>query len=357
MEVKKICFVCNGNNSRSIMAEYIARNIWKDKVEVCSCGINADDTQEVGQNTQTVLKEIGIEIAGRKRRKISKELIGGEYYYFALDNIIMEKLIIEYAISSDRVSVLDPKITDPKDCAIEVYRECRNAIELAIRNATPDKILLQPPMHQRNYWDSVSDTKQFTTPFQAEVFEQYVNTDGSILDVGCGYGRILNALYHMGYKNLTGIDFSTGMIARGKSQFPHLNLLVKEGASIDFPDSHFDAVILFAVLTCIPSDSEQRKLISEIERVLKPGGILYINDFLLNTDERNISRYEKYASQYETYGVFELAEGATLRHHSEAHIQKLTASFETKQFKHLTFKTMNGNVSNGFFYIGRKQPK
>lgn len=355
MEIQKICFVCNGNNSRSIMAEYIASNVWKDKVEVCSCGINADDTQEVGQNTQTVLREIGIEIAGRKRRKISKEFIGREYYYFALDNTIMEKLITEYSISYDRVSILDTKIIDPKDCAIQIYRECRNIIELAIRNVELDKILLQPHMQLRDYWDSVSGTKQFTTPFQADVFEQYVNTDGRILDVGCGYGRILNELYHMGYKNLTGIDFSTGMIERGKRQFPHLTLLVKEDESIDFPDSHFDAVILFAVLTCIPSDYEQRKLISEIKRVLKPGGILYINDFLLNTDERNISRYQKYANQYENYGIFELAEGATLRHHSEDYIHELTTSFETKQFKHLTFKTMNGNISNGFFYIGIKQ--
>lgn len=354
MDCKKICFVCNGNNSRSIMAEYIARHTWKDKIEVCSCGIHADNTKEVSSNTRSVLEEIGIEIAGRKRRKISQELLGNEYYYFALDNIIMEKLITEYGIPSDRVSLLDPRITDPKDCLIEGYRECRNIIEQAIKNINLNEILVQFPMEAKAYWNSVSDTKEFTTPFQAEAFEQYVNTDAKILDVGCGYGRTLNELYQKGYRNLTGIDFSTGMIERGKTQFPYLNLLVKEGDNIDFPDNHFDAVILFAVLTCIPSDSEQQKLIWEIKRVLKPGGILYINDFLLNTDERNVTRYKKYETQYENYGVFELPEGATLRHHSEAYIKELTASFTTKHFEHLTFRTMNGNSSNGFYYIGVK---
>ena len=357
MAISKICFVCNGNNSRSIMAESIARSIWKDKIEVCSFGINANEAADVGQNTQTVLEEIDIQISGKKRCRISEELIRNDCFYFAMDNSIMEKLITEYDVPTDRVCILDPKIRDPKDCSIEIYRKCRNTIESAIRAIDIDKIISPSRMQPQEYWNRVSGTKQFTTPFQAEAFEQHVSTDAKILDVGCGYGRTLNELYHMGYQNLTGIDFSNGMIERGKSQFPYLNLLVKESASIDFPDNHFDAVILFAVLTCIVSDAEQKKLISEIERVLKPGGILYINDFLLNTDERNSNRYQKYANQYGTYGVFELPEGAVLRHHSEGYIKELTARLAQKQFEHLTFTTMNGNTSNGFYYIGAKHAK
>ena len=354
MKIRKICFVCNGNNSRSIMAEYIARNLWKDRVEVCSCGINANDTAEVAQNTKSALEEIGIKIGSRKRQRISEEFMGEEYYYLALDHTIMEKLTTDYGISPDRVRILDKKIMDPKGCSMEVYRECRNIIESAIKEIALEKLVMQELPAPKDYWDSVSETKQFTTPFQADAFAQYVNPDARILDVGCGYGRTLNELYHMGYQNLTGIDFSMGMIERGKRQFPYLNLAVKENESIDFPDNQFDAVILFAVLTCIPSDKEQKKLISEIRRVLKPGGILYINDFLLNTDERNISRYEKYAKEYGIYGVFELGEGAVLRHHEEAYIHELTASFEEKRFEQLTFITMNGHRSNGFFYIGAK---
>ncbi|MBR3823883.1 MAG: methyltransferase domain-containing protein [Lachnospiraceae bacterium] len=354
MKIRKICFVCNGNNSRSIMAEYIARDLWKDSVEVCSCGIHADNTAEVAQNTKNALEEIGINIGSRKRQRISEEFIGEEYYYFALDSGIKDRLITDYGVSPDRVRILDERIMDPKGCSMEVYRECRNIIEHAIKEIELEKIVSPMPMQPKDYWDSVSETKQFTTSFQAEAFAQYVNTDARILDVGCGYGRTLNELHHRGYKNLTGIDFSKGMIERGKKQFPYLDLLVKEKDSIDFPDNYFDAVILLAVLTCIPSEAEQRKLISEIRRVLKPGGILYINDFLLNTDERNISRYEKYAKEYGTYGVFELSEGAVLRHHEENYIHELTEAFEEKRFERLTFTTMNGHVSNGFFYIGEK---
>ncbi len=209
-------------------------------------------------------------------------------------------------------------------------------------------------MDQKAYWDSVSEKKEFTTPFQKEAFQNYVSVDALIADIGCGYGRTLNELYLLGCRNLIGFDFSDAMIARGKQQFPFLDLNVMNAGTIPLADSSVDAVILFAVLTCIVSDADQKQLIDEIHRVLKPGGILYVNDFLLNDDERNLTRYEKYRDALGVYGAFELPEGAVVRHHSEAHIRELLQGFETKEFHPLTFTTMNGNLSNGFYFIGAK---
>lgn len=207
-------------------------------------------------------------------------------------------------------------------------------------------------MIQKDYWDSVAEKKQFTTPFQSGELCKYLNMNSRILDVGCGYGRTLDELYQMGYHNLLGIDFAEGMIQRGKRQFPYLDLRLKETSAIDLPDHSVDAVILFAVLTCIRSNEEQKDLITEIRRVLKPGGILYVNDFLLNTDERNLNKYQKFADKYQNYGVFELPEGAICRHHSEEWIRELLSGFQELRYEPLTFTTMNGNISNGFYFIG-----
>ncbi|MCD8230797.1 MAG: class I SAM-dependent methyltransferase [Clostridiales bacterium] len=207
-------------------------------------------------------------------------------------------------------------------------------------------------MEQREYWDSVSEKKQFTTPFHADRFSKYVNPNAKVLDVGCGYGRTLDELYHIGYRNLTGLDFSKGMIDRGREQFPYLDLRVKDTDKIDMPDESVDAVILFAVLTCIRTNEEQRSLIREIRRVLSPNGILYVNDFLLNTDERNVSRYKKYKDTYDVYGVFELPEGAVCRHHSEEWVRELLGDFSELEYQNLIFTTMNGHKSNGFYFIG-----
>lgn len=208
---------------------------------------------------------------------------------------------------------------------------------------------------QEKYWDAVSEEKEFPTPFHIEEFEKYVSKDMNILDVGCGYGRTLNNLYNSGFKNLTGIDYSQGMINRGLKLYPHLNLNKNNGDKIPFPDGEFDSALLIGVLTSNIENETQENLISEISRVLKCNGILYIADFLINRDKRNLKRYQKYETEYGIYGVFKLSEGAVLRHHTEEYISKLTKDFTEMVFERTVYKTMNGHKSNGFYYMGKKQ--
>ncbi len=210
-------------------------------------------------------------------------------------------------------------------------------------------------MEQKVYWNKVADKKEFTTPFQFDEFKKIVKEDALILDVGCGYGRTLEQLYENGYFNLVGVDFSERMIERGKQRYPHLNLRVKKEKEIEFDDNSCDAVILFAVLTCIVNNEEQMELLKEIKRVLKPNGIIYINDFLLNTDERNLKRYEDFKEKYEEYGVFELPEGAVVRHHNINWVEKCIAPFEKIKLEQVDYTTMNGNKSKGYYFLGCKK--
>jgi ubiquinone/menaquinone biosynthesis C-methylase UbiE len=177
----------------------------------------------------------------------------------------------------------------------------------------------------------------------------------TILDVGCGYGRTLSELHDSDFVNLYGVDYSQGMIDRGQRLHPYLDLRKNDGSTLPFENGAFDAVILIAVLTCIAESEGQRGLISEIERVLKDGGVLYINDYLLNTDQRNIARYDKARKKYGVYGIFELPEGAVVRHHTPDHISDITSSFDRLVFETVVYTTMNGNRSDGFYYLGRKK--
>ena len=214
--------------------------------------------------------------------------------------------------------------------------------------------------NQQTYWDKAASKKKFTTPFRMDRFTSYVSKESIILDVGCGYGRTLNELYQEGFKKICGIDFSQKMIERGKNLYPYLDLKKCTG-TFAFKDNTFDAVVLVAVLTCIVKDEDQVKLLDEIERVLKPHGILYINDFLINQDKRNIERYNSYQKIHGIhggiYGVFELDEGATLRHHTIDHLFYLSRNFENMQFEELVYTTMNKHSSNGFYYLGKLRMK
>ncbi|MBQ6560196.1 MAG: class I SAM-dependent methyltransferase [Erysipelotrichaceae bacterium] len=210
-------------------------------------------------------------------------------------------------------------------------------------------------MDQKEYWNSVSETKTFTLPFDSESFSKYVKKDAVIVDVGCGYGRVLRILSDEGYGDLAGYDFSPSMIERARRECPQIRFETMEEGKIPLEDGSTDAVILFAVLTCIVSDEEQEDLIREICRILGPGGILYVNDYLLNPDERNQERYRKYEEEFGVFGAFRLPEGATCRHHSEEHVRKLLKDFETKEYDHIVYTTMNGHLSPGFTYIGKKK--
>jgi ubiquinone/menaquinone biosynthesis C-methylase UbiE len=164
---------------------------------------------------------------------------------------------------------------------------------------------------------------------------------------------VLDQLSEAGYGNTLGMDFSEKMLMQCRSKSPHLTLVRNDGQTLPFRDRGFDAVLLFTVLTCIPSDEDQRGLLAEVGRVLRPGGILYISDLLINSDVRNLERYERHADEFGVYGVFELPEGVIVRHHREEWIKQLTGAFTLIEFEHFTVTTMNGNSSAAFQYLGR----
>jgi SAM-dependent methyltransferase len=165
----------------------------------------------------------------------------------------------------------------------------------------------------------------------------------------------LEELYENGYNHLVGVDFAEEMVARGKELYPHLDLQLVDDARIPTPGGAFDAIILFAVLTCIVRDRDQQNLLRELLRVLESGGILYVNDYLLNQDTRNVQRYDRFQPKYGTYGVFELDDGGVVRHHSEERIKGLFFPLEALDYWEEIFTTMNGNQALGFSFIGRKR--
>ena len=204
------------------------------------------------------------------------------------------------------------------------------------------------------YWDSVVYQKNFTHQIVFEEFEKYVNHNGAILDYGCGYGRTIQELHGKGFTNLFGVDYSLKMLERAKTENPFAQYFHNEGFSIPLEDNSFDAIILCAVLTCIPDSDEQKKLFAELNRVLKTNGIIYISDYLVAPDERNQKRYEKFESKYNCYGVFELEEGVVLRHHEIGYLKQLTKDFEVKLEEKFQVTTMNGNTSLGIRFIVQK---
>ncbi len=206
---------------------------------------------------------------------------------------------------------------------------------------------------QKPYWDGVAGEKRFAHPLRLNWLASHFLPAQAILDCGCGYGRLLGELTQNGYRNVVGVDFSDGMLRRCRQLAPGSTLVQAEGEKLPFMDGSFDAVLLLAVLTSMPMENQQRALFSELQRILRRGGLIYISDLLLNTDRRNVDRYERFAGRFGTYGIFELPEGVIVRHHTEEWIQSLAAAFDCLAYETFTARTMNGHSSAAFQYLGR----
>ena len=81
---------------------------------------------------------------------------------------------------------------------------------------------------------------------------------------------------------------------------------------------------------------------------------MYISDFWLQTDERNVERYRRSQAKYGVYGVFELPEGVVLRHQERRWIDQLTADFTVVTVDEVRVDTMNGHRAEAFQWFGRK---
>jgi SAM-dependent methyltransferase len=217
-------------------------------------------------------------------------------------------------------------------------------------------VIMNDINNQVNYWNSVAHIKHFTHPLNEFLVSKYFKESSYILDYGCGYGRITGMLFNSGYKRIIGVDTSLELIKRGKQLNPGLELLaIDNPLSMAVENNCFDIVILFAVLTCIPSNDGQKELISLLQSKLKPGAILYISDYYLQQETNEVSRYENLNGDPLNYGVFTLAEGATFRHHTREWIRELLQDMEILEEVPTEVKTMNGHSAMAFQIIARKR--
>ncbi len=206
------------------------------------------------------------------------------------------------------------------------------------------------------FWGEVGAHKQFDEDINFDWLRQCLSDDAKILDYGCGYGRLMKQLYDNGYHHVTGLDFAKEMLVKGAQYFPQGQFALSEHNDIQAQDESLDAIIFFTVLNCIPKPEEQQALVKRFYQDLKKGGIVYICDYLLGTDERNIKRYQTFAKKYQYMGTFEIADGACVcRHHPQDWIETLFNDFTLKHFHiHDNAITMNGNPCRRFQAIYMK---
>lgn len=105
--------------------------------------------------------------------------------------------------------------------------------------------------------------------------------DQRVLEVGCGRGVGTEIIFErFGAREVQAFDIDPDMIHRAKTRLSRyaperLRLFVGDAAAIDAENQSYDAVFDFGIIHHVP---KWRKAVSEVSRVLRPGGRFFFEE-------------------------------------------------------------------------------
>ncbi len=131
-----------------------------------------------------------------------------------------------------------------------------------------------------------------TSCSEREIYEQLPLDNKTILELGCGKADItrLIATGGMGRK-ITATEVDEIQHAKNLliDDLPNVTFIIAGSEKIPVDDASFDIIFMFKSLHHVPTELMADAL-SEVERVLKPGGIAYISEPVFNGDFNEVLR-------------------------------------------------------------------
>ena len=110
-----------------------------------------------------------------------------------------------------------------------------------------------------------------------QILKERYHPNDVILDAGCGSGRNLKWFYKNKY-TMYGVDSLESRIEEVKEKYTeqHSHFSVQNLDQLQFENRFFDHIICSAVLHFAQNTQQFKRMITELCRVLKPGGSLFI---------------------------------------------------------------------------------
>lgn len=139
-------------------------------------------------------------------------------------------------------------------------------------------------------YDQIADIYDETRGREAEplaaLVVQCLGLPTAVLDVGVGSGLTTATIEAAGHR-VFGVDVSGRMLALARRRDPGARLVRADATRLPIPDDSFDRVMSVQVFQLL---AEPEWLLSEIARVLRPGGVLVIAPVVVEVPDDPINR-------------------------------------------------------------------
>ncbi len=116
----------------------------------------------------------------------------------------------------------------------------------------------------------------------------------SVLDAGCGTGRVGRELARRGF-DVTGVDIDPEMLATARQQAPGVDWLVADLATVALGRT-FDAVVMAGNVMIFLAPGSEGTVVQNMADHLAQGGLL-VAGFQLQPGRLNVRRYDELASE------------------------------------------------------------
>lgn len=123
------------------------------------------------------------------------------------------------------------------------------------------------------FYSKFNPEKERFNDWMMPILEKLIPNDGSVLEVGCGFGKTLNWIYEKNKSlNLVGSDLSQIAMDKAKFFYPHINFICEDAENANHKGL-FDLIINSQTLEHVDNPE---KIIRNMMLWVKKNGLLFI---------------------------------------------------------------------------------